>query len=475
MFQRLFRPVLCLLVILNVTLVGGSSLFAEAVSNEAEHFVAAEAKQVNCRVFYQDHKTKELKWFNFYQGTTYTYSSPQNVEGFPKIDPEKQNLVQMGACKGTLLVGVKDNTDGEYQSGWVLVSTGVREIPHGNHSHWKYDQNPKVILRQLDKKQGNPTHIYNYQDRFYLANDKNNGYTRIDPWDSATNPSTKPTVGFHAGGGNHVTLAVVNNQVGYGTWIDDSGPNKGRVDVTKISANGTDKIAYTFNLPTGAIHGATTSNDKVFFAPADGICWVQADLKPRQGRSDVKINHIALGKNPETEKPLRTSVFTTHRDHVLFVKGNGDFAALCIANTAADSPKLTTVPLKMEPGNSPTPPAIVKTRWNQRLAFVFHNHKADVELDDYLSIFDIDPNGDMNFEDTVLLKTIKVGASAVEGHYGHNEIAFDHANRLAFWTNPGDGSINVISLRTLKFVTNFKTGGMPTRIHLAGERDVWAH
>ena len=51
--------------------------------------------------------------------------SASAVKDFPKLDAEKQDLAQMKQAKGVLMVGVRDNDDGKFQSGWVAIDTGV--------------------------------------------------------------------------------------------------------------------------------------------------------------------------------------------------------------------------------------------------------------------------------------------------------------------------------------------------------------
>lgn len=425
-----------------------------------------------CRLFFQDDETKTVKWADIVAGQTLKMESPTIVKGFPKIDAEDQNLVQMKSSAGTILLGVRDHAGGENQSGWIFIKSGVKEESHGDHSHWYYKKQPRVIATKLDDKQGNPAHLYCYQGVFYLANDRNSGYTRLDPQTFLDQPAQKIKTGFHRGGGNHITLAVADGKTGYSSWVNGGGPKKGVVDVTPIKPEGNEKIAYSFTLPAGVIHGATTCEGKVFFAPADGICWCEADLNPLpQNQSKVKLHHISLGKNEETKKPNRTGAFTTFRNYVLFLSGKGTSARLCLINAKQEQPALTSVSLNMLDGNAPTGLKVIKTDSGKRFAFVFHNHPKELEQNEYLSVIDLDPNADLDFEDARIMKQIKVGASKVVGHSGHHDISFDHAGRYAFWTEPGTGKIQALSLKSLEPIGTFTVSGTPTRVIAIGQQE----
>ncbi len=60
------------------------------------------------RVFFQDDVSKTLKWADLFLGQTLTLGKVKEVAGFPKLDPEKQTLVQMESARGYLMVGVRD-------------------------------------------------------------------------------------------------------------------------------------------------------------------------------------------------------------------------------------------------------------------------------------------------------------------------------------------------------------------------------
>ncbi|QDU14774.1 hypothetical protein CA11_25840 [Gimesia maris] len=429
-------------------------------------------KPTVCRLFIQDHAGKTVYWADIRKGETLEMSTPSVVPGFPKLDAKQQNLVQMESSQQTMLVGVRDHKDGTNQSGWVFLETGVEEESHGDHAHWKFKQEPHVIQSQLDDQQGNPAHLYCYQGVYYLANDQNSGYTRIDPRSYRDYPESPITAGFHRGGGQHITLAVVDGTTGYASWIAGGGPKKGLVDVTRILPEGNSEICYSFTLPTGAIHGLTTCGGKVFFAPADGICWCVADRNPLPSeQQQVNVQYISLGVDSETQKPQRTGAFTTHRNYVLFVTGKGPDACVCLLNAESDHPELISVPVPMLEGNSPVSLEVCRTAWGKRLAFVFHNHRQELEQDEFFSVIELDPDGDLDFQDASLLKTMKVGDSKVEGHYGHHTIAFDQAGRYGFWSEPGTGLLKALSLETLMPVGEFSMPGVPTKVNAVGQQD----
>ncbi len=167
-----------------------------------------------------------LKWGDVYSGEAWTLK-PAEVSGFPKLDSARQDLVQMKQSEGLLLVGVRDDDSGKFQSGWVAVDTGVRAVSHGNHFDWKYQQAPAVKTSMLNAEQGNPAHLYLYDGAFVMANDSRNGFTWLSPGGLLKGTTGTGVTRFYSGGGNHITLAAVGNTVCYATWIDGGGPNKG--------------------------------------------------------------------------------------------------------------------------------------------------------------------------------------------------------------------------------------------------------
>ena len=166
------------------TLTLGCALFATTIS------VADDRGPRVARLLWQDRDKDVLMWGEVHAGAKWIVSASP-VKGFPKLDLEKQDLVQMEHAAGHLLVGVRDNDDGKFQSGWITVDTGVREEPHGDHSHWKFVSSPSVKSSRLDADQGNPAHLYLYNGQFYMANDKKNGFTQLDPMDLANKPAAE--------------------------------------------------------------------------------------------------------------------------------------------------------------------------------------------------------------------------------------------------------------------------------------------
>lgn len=423
------------------------------------------------RLVFQDHAARVLRWADVRLPAKdkFAIGPITEVAGFPKLDPKKQTLVQMRESKGLVLVGVRDNDDGAHQSGWVLLHAGATYADHGDHGHWRYKRKPEVWDQRLDAKQGNPAHLYLYDGRFFLANDALNGYTRLDPSDyrkSKAGELTRGTPRFLTGGGNHITLAVVDDKVGYSCWIDGSGPNKGRVDVTPIHGGAKGEPAYSFHLPTGVIHGAISACGKVFFAPADGVCWVEADLHAKKKPAEVQVHHLSLGK--DGDKPRRTGAFESHGKYVLLVTGKGPGSELVLIDAKAKEPTMTTVALDVQKGSAALTPRVAQTREGKVYAFVFHDHAKDVDVKDLLEVIDLDPNGDGEYKDAKVVKRMEVGKSAVEGHFGHHDLDFDADRRYGFFTNPGDGTITVLSLKTLEPVATFPVGGMPTALVVRG-------
>jgi hypothetical protein len=449
-----------------LTITGAMVAFGSFGLNAA-HAANPKQPKVLTRIVWQDDDAKVLRTADLLDGDTLQLGPVAMVSGFPQLDAKRQTLVQMEAAQGMVLVGVRDDDDGKFQSGWVLVDSGVEEEEHGDHSHWHYPKSPRVRASVLDDKQGNPAHLYCYENSFFVANDKLNGFTWLNPRSIGAKDEAAAVcrkAAFHQGGGGHITLAAVEQKVAYATWAGRDGENKGRIDVTLLNPDGNLRIAQTFHLPHGGLHGATANAGKVFFAPSDGICWVDA----ASTAMPPQIHHISLGK--EGEKPRRTGGFTTFEKHVAFVTGSGDSATLCFLDATSASPQVSELSLKFAKGNRPTGLEFVKPRQGSPLAFVFQDHAADTEGPYRLTIIAVDPNEDGNWQDAKVHHELDVGKAKVEGHGGHHCVAFDDDRRRAIFTNPGDGTISILSLSDFKIVAQFSVSGTPSKLVALGGR-----
>jgi hypothetical protein len=381
----------------------------------------------------------------------------------------------MAVSAGKIMLGVRDDEDGEFQSGWVLIDTGVEEEDHGDHSHWYYNSAPKVIASRLDESQGNPAHLYCYDGVFYLANDRIGGFTRLDPKaiSSDTDPaSIDAMAAFHTGGNGHITLAVAGDMA-FSTWMSREEANAKRVDVTSISAAGNKEIAYSFDALSGGLHGATYQADKVFFAPSEGINWISVPKTSKAKPESLVVHHIDLGV--DGDKPRRTGLFTTHDGHVMFTSGSGAASFLGIIDARVETPEVNRIELNVDAKSRAHGPAIVRTRAQGPIAFIFHDHAKDVEAPNVATVIHLDPNRDGSFADAKIAGEMTVGASQVEGHGGHHDMAFDALGRMGVIANPGDRTLEVISTTDLKSVVRVELPFVPARLLSVGGRGPIRH
>lgn len=426
---------------------------------------------VATRIFFQDDEAKTLKWANLREGNPPKLDAPQEVLGFPKLDAKQQSLVQMASIANWILVGVRDTQEGKFQSGWVLIDTGVSCHDHGSHSHTHYDRGPSVRAIKLDDKQGNPAHLYVYEKQFFLANDKLDGFTRLrpsqlNPQDSSDDILAKAE--FFAAGGSHITLAATKS-VAYATWAAREGDNVGRVDVVALTPGGKKDANYSFKLPHGGLHGAITSQGKVFFAPSDGICWVNADENLSLNPAAVQVQHISLGKSEASEKPFRTGAFSAWGTHVFCVSGTGAEAALWSIDASASTVTPHRLSLNLPDAHRPSTPTLLKPRKAKSpLAFVFHGSSEDSDAPSLLSLQELDPNGDGVLNDAKVSAKLEVGRCELDGHAGHHELAFDGDRRWGVITNSGDGTLQLLSVETLRIAAKIDVGGRPSKVIAVG-------
>ena len=429
------------------------------------------------RIFIHDSKTCTMRWSDAFinQENGLEITSPRLVSNIKTQDQSRQRFVQRQEFGGILVAGIRDQMNGELESGHVVIDTGIGKMDHGNHIHWSYLREPDVVASQLGTDQGNPAHVYLYNKQIYVANDRNNGYTRINPARYRNDEGDiigKDNPSFFEGGGNHITLAVTDDHLGYSTWIDGGGPNKGRVDVTHLSLKSKSKKFQSFHLPYGGIHGATVCQDKVFFATSNGVCWIKCEPMIGTKQSDIKIGHISLGK--DGDQPARTGSFTCLDKYVIFVTGKGESSRLVIIDSSKEKPLIIAdFNIIIPNGHSLTKPVALKTFDHRSYVFVFSDQSTDRgKHQEMLNIIDLDPNQDGLLNDLKILSKIPVGSSCVQGHTGHHSIAFDSSRSHAFITNPGDGTISVLPIGTMPKSPSiskvFSIGGSPSGIIVTG-------
>lgn len=454
-----------LLVGILLLTIGCSESLPTAASNVSltnsgsESDASSNKRQILSRLFWQDRDQGLIFAADLCKTESGFEIAKMEISGLKKIDIERQDFVQMVIQNGSLIVGVRDHSDGTESSGWLGIDSGVEEESHGDHSHWHYDHAPKKQIETLDTDQGNPAHVYQYGNHVYIANDKKNGFSmiRLDEGDS--------TVKFFQGGGGHITLAAVGDQIAYSTWIDRAGENAGRVDVVDLRSDDA-QPKYSFKLPSGGIHGATACGNRVFFAPSDGVCWVDCDFDFVKNAETVDIHPLSLGEN-ETDI-YRTGAFETLRDHVLCVGNCKDCPpAICLIDGTTPNPKVTRY-LCDELGYGLRLSTVKATTVGGRPFVVAFAEGSDV--DEKLLVFDLDSNQDRKLGDIKLVKSIDVGKSKIEGHFGHHGITFLNDQKLAVITNPGDGTVSLLNLKDWVISETIEVGGQPTHVVAYGGR-----
>lgn len=427
-------------------------------------------KSVTSRLFWQDDQTRAVYWCDVTSIDGDKYTPRQTIKGFPKLDPEHQSLVQMDTANGYILVGVRDDQDGELQSGWILINTGIEEEVHGDHSHWTYRHAPKVQAMMLDQKQGNPAHLYVYNDVFYVANDKNNGFTRLDAKAIKAEDSTtqiQQAAQFFSGGSGHITLAADDPHVVYATWNDREGSNQGRVDVVSLRGAGKAHAISSFQLTSGGLHGCTINSGNVFLAPLAGVAWFAATKNGAAPKTE-DVHYFDLGT--QGGKPLRTGSFTNYKQHVAFTAGVGAQAAIYSVDAKANQLQLSKLTMNLGESMRLSGLEIFPVKDSGPHAFVFHSDPDSPEASRTLHIIELDPNQDQNWQDARKVKSIDVGAAVPEGHGGSHAVGSNGVGRLVYWTHPAAGEISCYSLIKGSVVATHKVEGIPSKVLVVGQR-----
>jgi hypothetical protein len=431
------------------------------------HAFSQQADSVNhrknavARLLWQDGEAPKLKWSNVAAIDSKWSMDPQPVSGLPTIDSGVR-WVQMELLNDMVIVGAHDDNEGKTQSGWIAIHSGLYDEEHGDHSHTRFDKPPHTVKSALDTEQGNPAHVYRYGSKIFLANDKKNGFTVLGQGSSTGTAGSMINAKFYSGGGNHITLAATPTDVVFATWADRDGENAGRVDIVNIenpSASGA--LLGSMKLPSGGLHGATIVGNKVFFAPSDGVCFIKSDLNyvPKE----MDIQHVSLGTDSVTNKPIRTGAFTVSGDYALFTAGGGSDAHLHLLYSRSEKPKLQSIPLSLGTGLIAMTPRCFVASDKKPMALCFAERRGSVAQES-LVVISLDPNGDTDYSDARIMKSIDVGPSKIEGHSGYHDVAISRNGRYAFVTIPGEGTIWILSTSTWEWEGKINVGGTPTRI-----------
>ncbi|MEM6473665.1 MAG: hypothetical protein AAF802_29170 [Planctomycetota bacterium] len=416
------------------------------------------------RLFWQDDSTARLMSGDLKKSGGEWMIDSLEVIDHPDLDPEQQSLVQMQEDDGLLLVGVRDVDDGKDGSGWIAIETGVVEEPHGDHSHWRYKESPGVAKSLINDQQGNPAHVYKYGDTFVIANDKKNGFTITSSAKLRETKDPASAAKFFEGGNGHITLGVIPDQVAYATWIAPAGDDAGRVDVIGLGAN--EGRSYSLKCPSGTLHGASMNSGRAFFAPADGVCWVDADLKLSSAGESVDVNHLSLGSDQDGI-PSRTGAFCSYGEHLVFTSGSGASTKLCWINAAAKTPQVHSLALQVQDGEKLSTPSVTKTRFGDTICMVFGQFKDSPE-NDRMHVVGLDPNRDGDFGDASPQAVVPIGPNQMVGHAGYHAFTALPDQRYGVVTNPGNGSLWVVSLRDFNTVAKLSVGGTPSRLIAVG-------
>ena len=250
----------------------------------------------------------------------------------------------------------------------------------------------------------------------------------------------------------------------YATWIAPAGENKGRVDVVGLGSNL--GKSYSITCPSGMLHGATMNSGRAFFAPDDGVCWVAADRDMNDAPDSVVVHHLSLGEDADG-KPLRTGAFAKADRHVVFTAGKGDASKLCWIDASAQKPSVASLSIQVQEGEAISTPKVIKSRYGDTLAVLFGEHKESPTKDRML-VVNLDPNRDGKFDDAKLHRDIKMGPSQIVGHSGHHGMRMLPNLRHALITNPGDGTLWVVSLLDFSVDAKLELGGVPSRLLAIG-------
>lgn len=448
------------------TLIQWAALIVSVVclpplSSEAQH--QHQHAKTNTRVFWVDQETQKLTWGDIVTTDKWALKTG-TVDGFPKTD-SKAKLSTLHDRNGLVIAAASRTESDKKKSRWFAIDAGVYQEPHGNHFHWKYTGRPTVTQTIEEDRQGEALRVASNGDQLYLIGDR--GYTADNLNNLRIRGTTTKTSQFFPATDRPISqLAVVDNSIGYSAWEDREGKHAGQVDVINLMNSA--KPAYSFKLPSGNVSATTVNSGKVFFAHKEAVSWVVPDRSYSLGGDNVKINKVNPPANQQFKLDTAPAALVNERNWVVFTSGKGESSKLCMINAAATSPTIMALPIKVADGLQLSQPTTVLSL-GKRFAFIFQQRAQPTsDVTEQLTIVELDPNRDMHFGDARIAKTIPVGSSLIKDDSGHHQICFDDYGRFAVFTNPGDGTLSVMTLQDLNVRVNFKVGGVPTKIVAVG-------
>lgn len=427
------------------------TIAAAALTNGPSPAAAQMRATTITRVFWQDRETQRLSYADV--TTTNQWNLKRGwVTGIPKIDATGQSLGHMNQAGGLLALNVTGTS-----GGWVAIDSGAYEEPHGNHTHWKYNKLPATKLSNLKSDKTSGARTYVYDNQLYVTDPALNGFTRANP--SAVRYGGSSATRFFKGGSGKLAVAAVNNAVAYATHEET-----GQVDVVNLLKSSSEP-AYSFMLGADGVSAATANSGKVFFAHEGGISWVFADTTTSRAADSVQIKKVTDSLASETPMAAVNS-FANQRNWIVFTDAAN--STVCLVNAAAQNPQVVRVPIETDKGLMLSDPSVVLSL-GKRYAFVFQERTdAAQEIQEQLTVIELDPNRDRDFSDARVKVSIPVGASRVSGGDGHHGICFDAYGRHAIITDPVDGILSVMSVQKMAIVARFQVGGSPDRIMAVG-------
>lgn len=448
----------------NVKSGDDASIYRGSTDSTLDRRPSPTDRRILMRIFWQDMATATLKY-----GDVLRDKKPEQawhlvykpVPNFPELDVNHQRLVQMAILDSVLLVGVRSDSDSATSDGWVAIDTGVERQDHGDHYHWRY-HDPQLLSYTLDDQQRNPAHLYVYGRYFYLAQDKLNGFLRLDP--VALKAKQVASAKFYSGGGNHITLAVWKDKWAFATWIDRQEANAGRVDVVDLQ-NGSNVESFT--LPVGGLHGATVCNNRVFFAPCEGIYHIKLEVSSEGKITMSQPEKIDLGRISEDGPAFRTGAFAVLDHFVLFSTSIAGQGYLGIIDTRSETPHLHQLFIPLTEGQTLSSVSCLKAQSKRKLAAVFAETPRG-DQSDVLYLIELDPDDNGQATDAAIWKELQVGENRIEGHAGHHSIAWNAHGTIAAVTSPGSGSIFLVNLQDGTILATLQVGGVPTAICALG-------